>query len=470
MKQTAIRRLAMIGGAVTLGVTSLLAVGAAQAQTGKGPSAPSGKDPVIAQFVKQVGPAAIRNQNALSYLRAWLIAQPGFARSGYVGSIDNLAHRAMTVMWYGPRTPLLTALIREGARRGIAVGVQHRKYSLQQLNAATAAIWKQAAADQWTGFKVSAIAAVSATETGLTVEGTYTKVPAARRAPQVRSLATVVDGVPVHVVPGHSVSPRTLHGRSPVSAARAMHGRVLPGHPVAVDGARYSDYVPFSGGGLMRGYYTKAWCSSGFSISINGTPHSITAYHCDDGNAAGDYVAASYANGPHPPPTSRWYGKYGPASTDGAGLVLGNKGFYSMFNHGWSSTTTANDIGYQDLAVNDLVCTEGGNSGEHCNVKVTDLEVTIDLNDGYGPFATILAYQQTPGAIASMGGDSGGPVMALYNTSAGQVRAAGMIQAGTNANMNCGPSYVSAPCGIDVYFTSMRTIVDGIPGASLLTG
>jgi hypothetical protein len=118
------------------------------------------------EFVKDVGAAVIRNQDALSTFRSWMIGLPGFARSGYVGSIDNLARKAMTIMWHGPRTPLLAAILREGARRGIAVTIQHRKHSLQQIEAAIAAIWKQAAAGKWAGFKVSAIAGVAGCRRG----------------------------------------------------------------------------------------------------------------------------------------------------------------------------------------------------------------------------------------------------------------------------------------------------------------
>jgi hypothetical protein len=438
-----IRHIALLGGcAATLGLASLVPLSAAQAQTaGRAPAATRGNDPVVTQFIRQVGATAIRSQNSLSLFRGWMFRQPGFARSGYVGSIDNLARKATRIMWYGPRTHLLTAIIAEGARRGITVRVQHRRYSLQQINAASAAIFRQAAAGQWAGFKVSAVAGLSATQQGITVEGTYTAVPPSRRAPQVRSLATVVRGVPV---------------------------RVLPGQDISLRDGRDADTAPFNAGGFMYGYYTGAWCSSGFSIKINGTAHTITARHCDDGNAAGDYVDANDHTAPSPPPTSQWYGKYLGFSADGGAMVMGNTGSALMFNHGWNSTSSSTVIGYENLGVNDLVCTEGGNSGEHCNVKVTNLAVTID--DGYGDLSTIEAVQ-TGGGIASMGGDSGGPVMSLANTSSGQVRAAGMIQAGNNdASTNCGASYLHVACGPDVYFTSMVTIVNSISGASLITG
>jgi hypothetical protein len=68
-----------------------------------------------------------------------------------------------------------------------------------------------------------------------------------------------------------------------------------------------------------------------------------------------------------------------------------------------------------------------------------------------------------------MAGDSGGPVMSLANTSSGQVRAAGMIQGGDSSPIDCGASYTPGACSSNVYFSSMRTIVNSIPGASLYT-
>src|SRR5215469_6743545 len=152
--------------------------GAAKAG-GTAPLLSGGLDAGQRQMVRQFGAAAIDNQTALSVFRSWILRQPGLARSGYVGTIDDLAHKATTVMWYGPRTPLLAAIIREGARRGIRVSVQARKYSLQQINAASAAIWKQAAEGKWAGFKVTGVAGVAAADNGITVYGTYTAVPAA---------------------------------------------------------------------------------------------------------------------------------------------------------------------------------------------------------------------------------------------------------------------------------------------------
>src|SRR6185437_8876054 len=151
-----------------------------------GPTAAHDTNVSVNHFTAAVGSAVIRNQEALQKFKAWMVALPGFASSGYIWGIDNLKHKSTIVLWYGPRTPLLARIIREGAQRGINVTVQHRKYSLQQLNAASDAIWKQAAEGKWTGFKISTITEVTAVDNGLTVRGAYTAIPAAQRAAQVR--------------------------------------------------------------------------------------------------------------------------------------------------------------------------------------------------------------------------------------------------------------------------------------------
>jgi hypothetical protein len=393
--------------------------------------------PVVRAFVKAVGAQVIRNQNALSLYRAWMLTQPGFARSGYVGSIDHLARKATTIMWAGPRTQLLAAIIAEGQRRGIKVSVQHRAQSLRQLSAAIAAIRRQAARGDWRGFTISAIAAVGAKDTGLTVRGTYTGVPARERAPQVKALHAVVLGVPV---------------------------RVVPGFPAAPAIGRDTDSAPFDAGGLMASPSTNGICTSGFAINYGGATHTTTARHC----TAPDYQAAL---------GTAKYGTSVTNSSDGGGKVLSATGIAEAWDGAWNSENFAKVvIGFEDLGVNDLVCTGGGNSGEHCNVKVTNL--LVSWNDGFGSFNNIEAVQQTANAIAVIQGDSGGPVISLAGTSSGQVRAAGMIQAvggTTHSGTSCGSVFSYGPsnhpnlCSATVLFSSMRTIVNHLSGASLLT-
>jgi hypothetical protein len=352
--------------------------------------------------------------------------------------IDDLARKATTVMWYGPRTPLLAAIIKTGSERGIKVSVQARKYSLEQIYAAEAAVRRQAAAGKWAGFKIAAIVGITAANTGLTIDGTYTAIPAAKRAPLVRSLSGAVNGVPFRLAPGNSTTLQT---------------------------GRDADTAPFNAGGLMVTYGTHGgdywYCSSGFAIWLNGRSYTTTAAHCD----YSDFVDANDGGAPTAPPTTQWYGTAGQKSSDGGALVLGNSGYYWMFNHGWNSTTHSTVIGYENVGLGDLVCTEGGNSGEHCNVAVTALGTTIPV---LGSLSLIQAHQIN-GTIGGMEGDSGGPVMSLASTSTGQVRAVGMIQAGGDSLSSCGASYIAFACSATEYFTSMRTIVCAIPGATLYT-
>ncbi len=196
-----------------------------------GPAAPAGRpaasryNAVASAFIAQVGPAVIRNQDALSRFRGWMIGQAGFASSGYIGSVDDLPHKATTLLWSGPGTPFLRAVIAEGARRGVKVSVQHRRYSLRQLNTAARTAWHQAAAGQWNGFRVSGVVVISASYDGIIVDGMYTRTPAALRAPQVRALRANIAGVPV---------------------------RVQPGVQATATNTRDTDYAPFNSGGYMR--------------------------------------------------------------------------------------------------------------------------------------------------------------------------------------------------------------------------
>ena len=408
-----------------------------------------------AEIRESGGATAVRNQDALSQFRAWMINQPGFATSGYVGTIDDLANKGITVMWHGPGTPLLKSILAEGARRGITVSVQHRKYSLQQLESAAQSVFQQAAAGKWTGFKVSAVEALSVTDNGLTVDGTYTSVPLAERAPQVRSLATVVNGVPA---------------------------RIVPGRPDGLASGRDADFSPFNAGGYMisntsAGGSTKGGtCSSGFAVNRGNSTFTTTARHCIYNYESGyhyyaDYVSRDWYN--QAAPSEYHYGDTtGIYSSDGGATLLTSPGAGLSFNNSWNSTSWLPVVQLSDLGVNDLVCTEGGNSGEHCNVKVTNL--LVDFNDTDGTFATIEGQQQTAGKIAVIQGDSGGPV--IVNVASGEFGAAGMIQGYIGTPMTgaaCAPAYDLGTniCAKGVLFSSMRTIINSIPGgASLVTG
>jgi len=424
-----VKKLVIILVGALCGLMSMVAVAPANAAQGTSPKTPNPGSPITSSFVQQVGIGFLNNQNDLEAYIGWIISQPGIDTSGYIASVDFPANKAATLLWYGPSSPLQQQILNEGTRRGIAVTVQYRQHSLAQIDAATAAIWQSAAQGQWQGFGITDIAGISADFDGIVVNGDYTATPAAQRAPQVRSLVTTALGVPVRVAPGTAAT---------VAA-----------------GSRDKDFAPFNAGGYMVSPSNGSTCSSGFAIRISGRTHTTTARHCN----RNDYRDRDASN---------TYGTAVVNSRDGGGRELSATGSALAFDGPWNSVNFTKTVaGFRDLGVNDLVCTGGGNSGEHCNIKVDNLRVSF--NDGFGAFFTIHGTQQSSGTIAAIQGDSGGPVITLAG--AGRVSAAGMIQAVNLVVANCGP--VRDPgntCGRGVLFSSMRTVVNNISGASLVTG
>lgn len=382
---------------------------------------------VIDAFAEQQGKALIDNQTALESYKGWITSRPGLYANGYIESIDDVAHKATKLLWSGPATPLQRTILAEGARRGISVTVQNRAYSLDRLKTAVAATVQSAAHGGWSGFHITDIAAVTPDFDGITVHGHYTA--AASRAPQVQALKTTTLGVKVQIQPGKQGG--TSYG------------------------SRDTDWAPFNAGGYMVSPSSGHTCSTGFAIAINGTTHITTARHCD----RNDYRDRDASN---------TYGTGVLNSGDGGARVLSASGDALAFDGAWDSVNFWKTVkGYGNVSINNLVCTGGGNSGEHCNVKVDAMWDWFD--DGYGGFWTIHATQQTAGQIANIQGDSGGPVITLNGTG---VNAAGMIQGWSDQVSNCGPVHDlgSNICGRGVYFTSMVTIVNSISGGALLVG
>lgn len=227
---------------------------------------------------------------------------------------------------------------------------------------------------------------------------------------------------------------------------------------VASAGTRDTDYSPFDAGGYMIGP-NGTTCSSGFAIRYMGGPYTTTARHCTE---------SSY----HDRAASNSYGSTYLIDNSGGARVLLGAGSGRMFDHAYNDASGYDKtvIGFYDVGINDYVCTSGGNSGVHCNIQVDNMLAGWD--DGFGTLTTIHGSQRISGAIANMQGDSGGPVLFPTGATTGQVEAVGMIQAVNQYVSNCGSAYDggSNKCGTGVFFTSMRTIVNSISGASLVTG
>src|SRR3954453_5266920 len=91
-------------------------------------------------------------QAKLMDFKTWLIGLPGLAASGYLESIDYPGTASTTLLWHGDAT-LQPTILAEGARRGITVTIQPRRYGLSQLKAAMRTIGTQS----WNGFAISGV-------------------------------------------------------------------------------------------------------------------------------------------------------------------------------------------------------------------------------------------------------------------------------------------------------------------------
>jgi hypothetical protein len=198
----------------------------------------------------------------------------------------------------------------------------------------------------------------------------------------------------------------------------------------------------------------RGWCSSGFAVVYVFVRHTTTARHC----TANDWRAVD---------GTAVYGSGMATSASGA-RVLTARGSALNFDGAWNDASGYKKpvVGLSDPGIGGYVCTSGGNSGVHCNLKVTGL-ATWTKDPSGGPLTVRIAQQQTPGAIAAAQGDSGGPVFTLSGANAATVLAAGMIQA-ISGTSPCGTLHVQAACSSTVLYTTESEVLASL-GASLVT-
>lgn len=427
-------RTGIFGTAVIAAVAMNAALASASDSSPSGsPTPPNSSPDPMNQYMAEVGPTFMANQKVLIDLKSQIISLPGIEQSGYVESVNDAATNSTVLLWKGT-SPLQAEIVALAKASGIKVTIQQRKHSKADLDSATAKIQSKINDPGWGGFMISSIAGADATTDGLTLTGYFnaltTDTPALRS--EVEAFAKQSAGIAdVHVVYG-------------------VHLTLWSG--------RSTDFSPFNAGGYMYDRTNQFICSSGFGILLNGVAHTTTARHCDDGS-----YHSRDANGP-----TNQYGSSVATVALAGGRVLSGAGDALAFDGAWNTTGyTKTVVGFRDLSVNDSVCTDGGNSGIHCLVKVVNLNVS--LNDGYGSFPTIKGIQQASGQIAGGVGDSGGAVVVPY-TGGTTVGAAGMIQGSLGSLVPCTSMHDLTECSKEVEFSSMHTFVNALPGSSLIHG
>lgn len=389
------------------------------------------------RWMAEVGPEFMKNQDDLLRFVTEVSDVLGGEDAGFVTSKLETSARSVTVVWNHPSAAVTSEIARKAALAGVSATVMDYPYSSREIRAAQERIWGQRAALREAGFELAGIGSLDESLSGrLTVEGSFTSgtVKSANQS-RVQNLA---------------------------AEAAAMAVDLKDGVKNVPTANRSTDTSPFYAGSYMKDQNSTtnppSVCSNGFALMNNGTSRTITARHC----------RASYVGRD----TSNSYGSTLTWSNIGQARVLTAAGNGRTWDGTWNQAGFTKPVkNSTNVGIGAYVCTSGGNSGVHCNIKVTAMGYGFD--DGYGMGSNIVGQQQTTatGVIAAIRGDSGGPVM--IPRSDGGVDAVGMIQ-GTPYDRNmvgqvmCGSvhDWSGAICSKTVYFTSITTIINDLSANS----
>lgn len=224
---------------------------------------------------------------------------------------------------------------------------------------------------------------------------------------------------------------------------------------------RQDDSDPWFGGGLIRdpGFNPPndldpySFCSIGFAaITTSDAGRLLSARHCDPSantawdDGAGDRLTLG--------------GSSVAAKVVDDTMLIDPVGGTGPYVHGgpWNASSSNSryhlKVGYSSKALLDQsVCTSGANSGEHCNLDIL-APVTFDC-DGFDCHG-FTARNTSSTSVATVGGDSGGPVY-LQKTD-GRVSARGVIYGGSGA-VACGSVRLTVSnCYSTVFFTDITRL------------
>ena len=369
-----------------------------------------------------------------SSLVGWLLNN-NYDQKGFLLS-ESQGEGIITLYWKKLSVEDQASVLAKAREFGVEVTFKPAKYSAAEFTSAQANAVAKAQQYKSLGFEVSGTTGLSAADAaagaGITLKGTFTQGKSrSDLVASIKRASTEAGGIPIDAI--------------------------IEGSTVAARTTRVTDVPGFNGGGLMA-RPGGGICSSGFSVSVNGIGHTTTARHCESTSWVADQLT-----------TSVYTTATGSTSADGGARALTGAGSAYMFIGAWNDSNGPRLLtrDFDDLSIGDYVCTSGGNSGQHCGLRVS--KMLVWWNDGYGGFNNIQADEPS-GGLAVVAGDSGGPV--FTSNGSGYAWAAGMIQASTNT-ITC-PSgaarYLPNTCASSVLFTSMRTITQYTAGWTLRIG
>jgi hypothetical protein len=332
-------------------------------------------------------------------------------------------HNHLRLHWKGT-PPQRVRRILAHLPKGVTAEVDSARYSKAELHAARAKLLR------------------GRTSMNLKIAGSASLV-------RITSIAPAVDGSGLEVGydsgAGQANSPMAVAGGNLSQKVATAAGELTGVHTAAIHrlqsvdlASRQHDASPWTGASALHNP-GGGICSGSFGVkNAKGEYMMTSAYHC--GHTAGGQWT-TWSGGALVGTTDA---SQESATDDVVGIKLPSPRLSGRLYDGAATRTDgyAKPIsGWGHNNVGDYVCTDGANGGVHCSVQIaqTDIGVT-GPNNIYRPDVDLAyATSKTPGGVAAINGDSGGPVFAgVQSYTADEAR--GMITA-LDRTVTCPAAY-----------------------------
>jgi len=196
---------------------------------------------------------------------------------------------------------------------------------------------------------------------------------------------------------------------------------------------RQNDITPYWGGARWDNLTTGSYCSTGFGVNFFGQQKMLTAGHC-----GANMNLARIGNATQPNTTLSL--DVNPRDTLMIDRPVGRSFAGRIYSGGIYSSTSYRVLGATPDYIGNYVCTGGARTGQHCNARVTAVNVTV-----LGIMPLTFATAGVGTCIAAPG-DSGGPTFSprLY-----WARPWPFIQFGAVGRGTITAGYLDTPCLAD---------------------
>jgi hypothetical protein len=214
--------------------------------------------------------------------------------------------------------------------------------------------------------------------------------------------------------------------------------------------SRANDSEPWHGGSFFKTWVDGQYrlCSIGFGVVSETTDidYLLTARHCFPSETSLQLETLS---------SGKVIGKWSPSTyynfpDQDLSLVFPTRGSVSSYSYNGPFNTSSTNLvnGVASNTLGQLVCVNGGNTGRHCNVKITDTAKTRIVKNKL--IENLVQAKKLDNTIVVGEGDSGSPVVSFSASTPYLLRGNGIVYAGDQVVGNCSSS--KTPNNRDLYF------------------